>query len=139
MYEKNELSKICNKCQIELPLVSFQCDNTKKDGRRTVCRNCCAETKRKYAKDRIEIIIEQKLTEKTCSKCEVTQSIDNFIKHLSQKDGYTPQCNTCRNTARNELRAKKRATGERYKCTNCPKDFSRKDQVIRHMKSCVTV
>ena len=33
---------------------------------------------------------------KTCSTCRIEQSVENFSKNKSKKDGLSYQCNSCR-------------------------------------------
>lgn len=40
--------KICNKCGRELAEENFAKDKNKKDGLRTICKECTAETQKKY-------------------------------------------------------------------------------------------
>ena len=37
---KDNFMKKCSKCKIEKPLYEFHIDKTKKDGRKTICKNC---------------------------------------------------------------------------------------------------
>jgi hypothetical protein len=43
-------------------------------------------------------------TTKTCTKCEISQSLDNFCKSKRTKDGLNTICKTCDSTRRKELR-----------------------------------
>ena len=46
---------------------------------------------------------------KHCKICNTTKSIDNFYKHKSSKDGFSPRCKEC-----NKIRIKKEAKPDEF-------------------------
>lgn len=47
-----EIMKHCNKCNIKKKLSEFHIDNSKKDGRKNICKECRKSTRRKLSKER---------------------------------------------------------------------------------------
>jgi hypothetical protein len=46
-------------------------------------------------KEKLKKLEEMNITEKTCEKCEVEKSVDDFVKILGMVDGYSKFCKNC--------------------------------------------
>lgn len=131
----SEELKKCNKCLITMSKTSFNKDKTKKDGLHTICRLCEKESKKKYKETKKETMKE--ITEKKCSTCDIVKDISNFSEHLYTKDGYVSHCKECVKNNSNNKRTIDKENNIRYKCGRCGFDYSRKDVLIRHQKTCM--
>jgi hypothetical protein len=89
--------KKCNKCKSTKELSEFHKNKSSKDGLTLYCKTCCNITSEKYRKPKKEkvIIDYSNLTEKHCSKCNTTKSIDKFGKRKNTKDGLQFSCIDC--------------------------------------------
>lgn len=83
--------KQCNTCNKTLQLDAFESNGTYI---RNICRNCRLEQVRsnRNAKKQLEKV---SITEKQCSNCNITKTIDNFNKLSLSPDGYFSKCRDC--------------------------------------------
>lgn len=75
--------------------------------------------------------------EKICSKCKISQDIENFSKDKNKKDGHGYVCKTCTNTYLNERYAKN--SKEHCKATYQVKVKNRKEnriKMLEYLKIC---
>jgi prophage antirepressor-like protein len=134
--EVEALLKTCSKCLLEQNIDLFNKDRTKKDGYRGICRKCEKLNKEEYKKRKEEEFVP--LTEKKCISCKEVKDIIKFSRHMYSKDGYVHNCLDCAKKTTNQARITDKETGIRYKCSNCSKDYSRKDTLTKHLKICKT-
>lgn len=93
--------------------------------------------KKKYKLKKQENI--KNITEKKCETCDKVKEISNFTKHLYTKDGYVSHCNECIKKNCNSKRELDKENNIRYKCGRCGNDYSRKDVLIKHQKTCMRI
>lgn len=132
------LLKKCGTCTQDFDMDSFNNDRSKKDGKSSTCRACEKKNKLAYKEKRRaemqQLALDQTVLEaKKCSICHITKEIANYAIHLYTKDGYTTNCNECVKRINNEKRKEDRENKIRYKCKNCPKDYARKDSLLKHV------
>jgi prophage antirepressor-like protein len=125
--------KICPKCSINKPAHDFNKDTTHSDKLRSMCKDCEKKYKQSYKEKKEAQILENPPTDLNCSNCKETKDVSKFLKHLYTKSGYTTECLECIKKKRNEMR---RNDTSKYECDGCKKSYSRKDQLVRHLKSC---
>lgn len=92
---------ICNKCDQELEIESFELrKDTKK--RRSTCKKCRVDYVKNYKQGVLKGTIVKKIPPeiiddmKQCSKCSILQSLTNFTKRNDSKHGYRFECNSCK-------------------------------------------
>lgn len=82
------MAKHCSKCSGFKNLTAFYVDNSKSDGRTTLCKQCI-----KTRHDGSVVTSGTKL----CSKCKETKAVDDFGIDKSKKDGRPSWCKQCHN------------------------------------------
>lgn len=109
--------KICIRCNEEKPLIDFNNDKTRIDGKQSYCRKCINAAQRKsYYKSekrinrakRVASERAEKLTrpEKKCTSCEEVKWLDEFYNDSHHIDGKNSACKSCINK-RNGLNRRK--------------------------------
>ena len=131
--EENKL-KTCSKCLINQNIDLFNKDKTKKDGYHGTCRKCEKIIKQEYKLRKEEEFVP--INEKKCISYEEVKNIINFSRHMYSKDGYVHNCLDCAKQTTNKERVADKEAGIRYKCSNCEKDYARKDILTKHLKNC---
>jgi hypothetical protein len=127
--QTTEVTKACTKCGEVKGLESFQAKKTGKFGRHAKCRNCVSvEAKVQYEiKAASNGLLERRAarksvpTERTCSKCQQSKSVENFDTEKRCKWGLRAECKTCRETQAKQ-RSAARPTypeGTTKCCTTC--------------------
>ena len=88
-------SKICTKCKLLLPLTEFSWDRSTKDGLNRWCRQCSSTYQ--YARNLHRSLHPKaiRVIEKTCSRCNLTLSPENFYENPTAPDGLTQYCKKC--------------------------------------------
>ena len=129
--------KSCNKCKILKKMSFFNKDNTKKDGKHTICRDCEKENKKIRKENKKVQMQRDNITEKKCKTCNIVQPTSEYTQHLSNADGYCPNCKSCSRNMDNERRRLDKENKVYYECNRCNTKYSRKDTLARHSKSCV--
>ena len=89
------------------------------------------EKRSKTMNDRKEII-RKNLVSKTCRKCQVNKSLDEYNKKSNAKDGLQPYCKECVNLAKVNYRTNNKK--KEYKCDICDAVYMLKDSLTRHKK-----
>lgn len=117
--EETEETKACAKCKTDVPISGFR-------PKRTDCKQC-----EKKLRDDMVITVEQRrkkqgLTQKTCNKCKKQLEISNFTLYSRNKDGYNSKCKECFAMTREQNK-------KWIKCTQCDKEYLRKDDLNRHV------
>ena len=92
-------SKKCSFCKIVREENDFGNSSRSKDGKRSQCKYCEAEYRKKVRDSNEEVIL------KKCSTCRLDKVPEEFNKNVSQKDGY---CNRCRDCVKNHYKKIKR-------------------------------
>lgn len=131
----SENEKRCSGCKKVRLKTDFNKDSTKHDNLHTTCKTCEKEAKKRYKEEKEKIRKEQDLKEKKCVDCNKVKEISEFSEHSYCADGYVNACNECMNIRLKTGRDKNKEQG-RQQCFNCPKSFSRIDQLNRHLKTC---
>jgi hypothetical protein len=129
--------KRCNKCKIMKKMSFYNKDNTKKDGKHTICRDCEKENKKILKENKKAQMLKDNITEKKCKTCNKVQDVSEYTQHLSNADGYCPNCKSCSRNMDNERRRLDKENKVYYECNRCNTKYSRKDTLARHKKSCV--
>ena len=129
--------KSCNKCKLMKKMSFFNKDNTKKDGKHTICRDCEKENKKIRKENKKVQMQKDNITEKKCKTCNIVQPTSEYTQHLSNADGYCPNCKSCSRNMDNERRRLDKENKVYYECNRCNSKYSRKDTLARHSKSCV--
>jgi|LakMenE18May11ns_1017448.scaffolds.fasta_scaffold9771404_2 hypothetical protein len=111
--------KLCTKCNIEKPESEFK--SKTKIYINATCKDCCIENKNK----RIEDLKNRKTIEypsfKTCSKCKIKKSKDDFNIVKTNASGLSSACNKCKQIYRSTKEYKKRRMdGQKSKLKNDP-------------------
>lgn len=81
--------KNCSLCKELKTLEEFNNSSRSKDGKRSQCKYCEAEYRKKVKALNEEFIL------KKCSTCGIYKTSDEFSKNVSQKDGYCNRCKNC--------------------------------------------
>jgi len=129
--------KRCNKCKIMKKMSLYNKDNTKKDGKHTICRDCEKENKKIRKENKKAQMLKDNITEKKCKTCNKVQNVSEYTQHLSNADGYCPNCKSCSRNMDNERRRLDKENKVYYECNRCNSKYTRKDTLARHSKSCV--
>lgn len=101
------MAKICRVCKEIKETTEFTKNNQRKTGYDSKCKACHAHYNKKYVVQRRKE--NQTPKEKTivdnkyCLSCFVEQSIANFVKCFSSKDGHRNTCVTCDKKRRHDL------------------------------------
>jgi hypothetical protein len=127
--------KSCNRCLVEQTIDCFNKDRSKKDGYRGICKVCEKIAKEKYVAQKKSEFIE--LSEKKCQICNELKEINNFSRHLYNRDGYVNNCLECAKEITNKARLRDKNENIRFKCGKCNKDYARKDTLLKHTKTCI--
>ena len=131
----SERIKSCNRCLVEQTIDCFNKDRAKKDGYHGICKVCEKIGKQKYVEKKKSEFVE--LSEKKCQLCNTVKEISNFSSHLYNRDGYVNNCLECSKEITNKARLRDKNENIRYKCGKCDKDYSRKDTLLKHTRTCV--
>jgi len=129
--------KSCNKCKIMKKMSFFNKDSTKNDGKHTICRDCEKENKKIRKENKKVQMQRDNITEKKCKTCNIVQPTSEYTQHLSNADGYCPNCKSCSRNMDNERRRLDKENKVYYECNRCNSKYTRKDTLARHSKSCV--
>lgn len=86
--------KKCSKCQKDQKIQDFHQNHACKDGRETICKNCKSEANKKRNTGKNYDFI---TCSKTCPKCGLEKSSNEFSRDKYSKDGKTANCKNCRN------------------------------------------
>lgn len=89
--------KTCNRCQQSKELDQFAKDKSKKDGYRTICRQCSSAQKREAYKNK-DFTLVPTVEFKCCSTCNNTKKADEFDNDKRKADGLAWECKICRAT-----------------------------------------
>jgi len=87
--------KTCSSCKNELDLSKFSKSKSSIDGYYNYCSDCGSKKCKEYKEKKKQ---EAKITpkEKTCADCKKTkETIENFYKSNTSKDGYKNRCKEC--------------------------------------------
>lgn len=96
------ISKICAKCKKEKVIINFSIDTFSKDGYFCWCKSCVSLIDQiKANKNFLNQII---ISKKMCTKCNIIQSVMNFVKNKRNIDGYHNWCKSCMNSNTNYRR-----------------------------------
>lgn len=98
--------KVCIKCRIEKSVEEFSKHKRRKDGLKSWCKDCCKEydiIKRHGSLEQYQKVLDEREQKqiaklnnrKTCPKCKIEKSIEEFGKHKSTKDGLRSWCKEC--------------------------------------------
>jgi len=82
--------------------------------------------------------IRSTITTKKCCTCGIEKDITMFHVKSAQRDGLQSNCKECNNLIKREWRRKNkevRPPGKVFKCSKCPKAYSLKDSLKRHMNT----
>lgn len=89
------MTKICSKCDEEKPIENFSKHKSSKGGRRANCKVC----QNKYYVERSKKIKTRGPTkivsEKKCSDCTETKSVEEFYLNKNTADGFDRRCKEC--------------------------------------------
>ena len=90
-------TKICTKCKIEKDTSEFNKSSYTKNGMQCWCKDCL---KQRHNENHPEIkhrdIYKNKPGFKTCTKCKIEKSIEEFGKSNRDKDGLQDWCRECK-------------------------------------------
>lgn len=90
--------KKCIKCLETKELTEFYACKKARDGKHSYCISCHKLSRKQHDEAYYRSLHEKNNVEsKTCTKCGVTQSIENFSRMLKTFDGYRPDCKACHN------------------------------------------
>jgi len=137
--------KICKKCNIEKMIIEYSLDPKIKSGRRNICKLCTTEARKLYKKEGkqqlittfFETKINDVITSKVCSKCNIEKDIDKFHKHIKSKDGYCwscIECNNYKNLIENREEFERNAANNMKKCIHC-KEVKSLDHFFKDKKT----
>lgn len=133
-----EGTKVCIRCNQELPKTSFKEQPKNSDGLKNICKECISKKPRKIQlkteaqvekgnaigrenarknKERNANGIDWSGT-KTCARCKETKNKTEFNKQLSKKDGLRSFCKDCRVQERKENREEIATRDRRYSKNN---------------------
>lgn len=87
--------KTCNKCSQSKNLECFAKDKSKKDGYRTICRDCSSLQKREAYKNK-EFTLKPTVASKFCVTCNNTKLANEFDNDKRKADGLAWECKICR-------------------------------------------
>ncbi len=98
-------TKFCPRCKQHISIDDFSPHKRSKDGLYTYCRKCAsAYNMERYNKNKehhkklytkYTKMSKPNISEKYCSKCNETKTIDKFSKNSYRKDGYNGYCKVC--------------------------------------------
>ena len=92
--EKLEVnSKNCSKCNIHKDIVEFHKDHRRKDGHKSICKECTKSSK--PSKQTKIPIMELDSTQKLCPTCKIVKKVEMFSKHKARSDGLQRECKEC--------------------------------------------
>lgn len=98
---------ICLRCNETKPKTQFYLKKTRKEGIHQWCKKCVDESMnstknreqnklyRKQLKQQIKDSTKPILTEKKCTNCNITKSVENFYIVDHNRDGYSYRCKEC--------------------------------------------
>jgi hypothetical protein len=89
-------TKVCNSCENEREISNFFRDSSLKSGYRGICKIC---VKSKNYKHNIQQTID---TTRTCTKCNITKSMDDFSSDKHGNQGKFTTCKKCCQKNKNE-------------------------------------
>lgn len=90
--------KTCNTCGQTKPTSAFFVNRQTKDGLQVRCKECHrAVVQRMYDRDHAGIVRAARDAGlmKTCSKCGLQKSVNDFFTHKAMTDGFRPDCKAC--------------------------------------------
>lgn len=92
-----ETTKVCTKCDQELPISDFYGAKTGRDLLRGECRFCKVRTKNSYRSKNLARFqdIDWLCTKKQCNKCKKIKSHYQFPRDAGMKDGCLKKCLEC--------------------------------------------
>jgi len=104
-------SKVCTRCGVKKPLISFAPDRRATDGRSSRCRACinAVAAERRHRKNagaisltqtatpQVEPQAEPQVDSKVCTRCWVTKPLTEFLRDTRLQDGHTDWCRECHN------------------------------------------
>lgn len=92
----SDLTKICSKCRREKSIVSFNIETARKDGHKSICKECLSTKSlaRKEADKEKNNLLEGGL--KKCTICKEVKNISDFHKQNGNSSGYRTTCKSCR-------------------------------------------
>lgn len=106
--------KKCNKCNVDKEPKDFKVDKRNHDGLQGICKQCNKDwqiQKRKERQAGIGVIVKN---EKTCNRCKLTKSIDEFFRDSGFADGHMSLCKECKTKSTLRCRAKKKEEYNAY-------------------------
>jgi hypothetical protein len=94
------MCKICNKCKLEKDLEEFYNDSYKKDGKKTICKECSNKSTniRRSKEKLIKLNLKKELiltNKKICNNCKKEKYFYEFHKSLTCKNGCRTTCKEC--------------------------------------------
>lgn len=125
--------KYCYRCKQLKSLIEFNKNKSKKDGYSCECKDCIKEIGCEIRLKRKEKNIIKISEYKKCPSCGIKKHKNDYHLTLSNVDGLSTYCKTCRSDLRRKIPDKK-------KCSQCGKDFleTRSDKVFCS-KKCATL
>ena len=104
-------SKVCTRCGVKKPLISFAPNRRATDGRSSWCRACinAVAAERRHRKNagaispaqtatpQVEPQAEPQVDSKVCTRCWVTKPLTEFHRDTRLQDGHTDWCRECHN------------------------------------------
>jgi len=109
-----EKQKKCACCHTVKSRSQFNKERAHRDGRCSICKDCCRE-RRQAAKRRPKESVE----EKRCRACGKVKTRDCFTKDIATRDGLDNRCRECRAEQREANRKIDRALPETKVCSRC--------------------
>jgi hypothetical protein len=100
-------TKLCAKCKETKPISEFNKQASSKDGYRPHCRECQKLDRKKSINKRLLFGYVQ-ISEKTCTQCNQTKPIDQFMPEKTNSTGHTAWCIECLYALNDEYREKNR-------------------------------
>lgn len=128
------MTKICTKCNRDLPKTSFAADKRNISGLQSQCTDCRREQKR-LARENVRAGIGLKIvTHKKCTVCKEIKVVEQFYRDSGLSDGYAVKCKICKDqqTAiwRSENSVENAAVAKQYRQDN-PEAY--KNAVLKSM------
>jgi hypothetical protein len=108
-------TKLCVRCNRELPVSAFYSQPAAKDGYRRYCKWCYREVS---GRDYNQVVTPASEGYKRCSSCGEIKLLNEFHKQKSTRDGYRNQCKLCRSNVEGIGYKQPAPTGFR-RCARC--------------------
>jgi hypothetical protein len=140
--DKEYLTKICPKCNVEKPVSDFSKNKTRKDGFEYSCRACVSRYQKSLATKP-----KQYVDVKFCGKCKIEKVASKFSKRNGSRDALHSFCRDCVSEYDKQYAKRPKPRTKNKKCGKCRiekparefhKNNGSKDGLFAFCKACAT-